>query len=239
MEENKEKKTEITNGSVGSFEKVMDVLAKYGPLKTLYGLVMFLFFSFTVYIATNPGIVFERYSQYVAEKHTASSDYRMESSPMVRAYLNQLAMELDADRAYILEFHNGKSNPSGLQWQFGDLTFINDGADDISDEIQNVSLSRYNFATLVHDKGSWAGGIDELLSIDERFYSRMRLNGGKYFAFQMIYGSNMREIGILGVTFLSDEEINKGAALAVLHKYSSTISPLLDEEYVKVKVKKK
>ena len=55
----------------------------------------------------------------------------------------------------------------------------------------------------------------------------------------MIYGSNMREIGILGVTFLDDVEISRGDALAILHKYSSTISPLLDEEYVKVKVKKK
>ena len=156
---------------------------------------------------------------------------------MIRAYLNQLAMEMGADRAYILEFHNGKSNPSGLQWQFGDLTFINDGSDDISDEIQNVSLSRYNFATLIHDKGSWAGGVEELVSIDERFYHRMRLNGGKYFAFQMIYGSNMREIGVLGVTFLDDEDMSRRDALAILHKYSSTISPLLDEEYAKARKK--
>ena len=67
----------------------------------------------------------------------------------------------------------------------------------------------------------------------------MRLNGGKYFAFQMIYGSNMREIGVLGVTFIDEDEINRRDALAVLHKYSSTISPLLDEEYVKIKTKKK
>ena len=239
MEENKQIKTDTSGGAVGSFEKVMDLIGKYGPFKIIYGLLIFVFFSFMVYVATNPGVVFDKYSQYISEIHNASTDYRMESSPMIRSYLNQLAMELDADRAYILEFHNGKANPSGLQWQFGDLTFLNDGSEDISDEIQNVSLSRYNFATMVHDKGSWAGGIDELLSIDERFYNRMRLNGGKYFAFQMIYGSNMREIGILGVTFLDDVEINRADALAVLHKYSSTISPLLDEEYAKVKVKKK
>ena len=73
MEENKEKKPEMTtNGSFSSFEKVMDVLGKYGPLKTIYGIIMFLFFSFAVYIATNPGVVFERYSQYVSEKHNAA-----------------------------------------------------------------------------------------------------------------------------------------------------------------------
>lgn len=237
MEENKEKKNaEISEGTLGTFEKVMTILGKYGPLKTLYGLVMFVLFSFMIYIAANPGVIFERYNKYISEVHNASIDYRMESSPMIRTYLNQLSKESGAERAYILEFHNGKSNPSGLQWQFGDLTFINDGTDDISDEIQNVSLSRYNFATVVHDRGFWVGGIDKLINIDERFYNRMRLNGGIYFAFQMMYGANMREIGILGISYLEGDEIpSDEEILSTIHRYSASISPLLDEGNVKKK----
>ncbi len=237
MEEKDSQKKETSTTSLGSFEKVMEMIGKYGPLKIIYGIIVFLFFSFAVHIATHPGVIFEKYNEYISEVHNASNDYRLESSPMIRSYLNQLAMEMGAERAYILEFHNGKSNPSGLQWQYGDLTFLNDGSDDIADEIQNVSLSRYNFATLIHDKGSWAGGVEELTSIDERFYNRLRLNGGKFFAFQMIYGSNMREIGVLGVTYLDDSDVNRRDALATLHRYSSAISPLLDEEYVKVRKK--
>ena len=237
MEEKDSQKKETSTTSLGSFEKVMEMIGKYGPLKIIYGIVVFLFFSFAVLIATHPGVIFEKYNEYISEIHNASNDYRLESSPMIRSYLNQLAMEMGAERAYILEFHNGKSNPSGLQWQYGDLTFLNDGSDDIADEIQNVSLSRYNFATLIHDKGSWAGGVEELTSIDERFYNRLRLNGGKFFAFQMIYGSNMREIGVLGVTYINDSDVNRRDALATLHRYSSAISPLLDEEYVKVRKK--
>lgn len=238
MEENvKKQKAEVSAESINSFERVMTVLGKYGPLKTLYGLVMLVFFSFMVYIASNPGIIFEKYEKYVSEVHNASIDYRMESAPMIRTYLNQLSAEAGAERAYILEFHNGKSNPSGLQWQYGDLTFINDGTDDISDEIQNVSLSRYNFANIVHDNGYWIGGIEELMTLDERFYNRMRLNDGKYFAFQMMYGGNMREIGILGVTFMEDEveNIDRRHIATIIHKYASSISPLLDEGNVKRK----
>ena len=198
--------------------------------------IFFVFFSWMTYIAVNPGIVFERYEKYISEVHNASIDYRMESAPAIRVYLNQLANETGAERAYILEFHNGKSNPSGLQWQFGDLTFINDGTDDISDEIQNVSLSRYNFSNIIHEKGYWAGGIEELVNLDERFYNRMRLNGGIYYAFQMIYGSNMREIGILGISFVEGDTIpDKNSALMAVHKYASAISPLLDENYVRKK----
>ena len=145
-------------------------------------------------------------------------------------------METEAERAYILEFHNGKSNPSGLQWQYGDLTFINDGTDDITDEMQNVSLSRYNFANIIYDRGYWIGSIDELISLDERFYNRMRVNGGKYFVFQMMYGANMREIGVLGISFLEiPEEKSADELVRTVHKYSSSISPLLDESNVKAK----
>lgn len=235
MAEEKNQGVETTKTTAGgTFEGFMETVTRHGFWKTLYGIVLFVFFSIGIYIATNPAVIFERYDKYVADKHNASIDYRMESSPIIRAYLNQLATETGAERAYILEFHNGKSNPSGLQWQFGDLTFINDGTDDISDEIQNVSLSRYNFANLIYEAGYWIGGIDELVSLDERFYNRMRLNDGTYFAFQMIYGANMREIGILGISYIDGEVPDKKAhILATMHKYASTISPLLDEESVK------
>lgn len=225
------KAPKITEDTLGMFEKIAELLKKYGPFKLIGSVIFFVFFSWMTYIAVNPGVIFEKYEKYITQIHAQSTDYRMESSPVIRAYLNQLAMETGAERAYILEFHNGKSNPSGLQWQFGDLTFINDGTDDISDEIQNVSLSRYNFANMMHQHGYWAGSIDEIVSIDERFYNRMRLNGGKYFAFQMIYGSNMAEIGILGVSFVGEDEIpDRAQILMEVHKYASAISPLLDEE---------
>lgn len=231
-----EQKLPEVEKTLSTFEKIMEMLSKYGPLRMIGSVLFFVFASWMIYMAANPKIIFERYDKYVSEVHNASVDYRMESAPIIRTYLNQLANETGAERAYILEFHNGKSNPSGLQWQFGDLTFINDGTDDISDEIQNVSLSRYNFANLVHDNSYWAGGIDELVNIDERFYNRMRLNGGIYYAFQMIYGSNMRELGILGISFVEGDEIpDRQTCLRAVHKYASAISPLLDENSVRTK----
>lgn len=227
---------EVVDATLGFFEKLMEMSRKYGFVKMFFGVFFFVFFSYMAYIAVNPRVIFERYEKYVAEIHSNSVDFRMESTPIIRAYLNQLVAETGAERAYILEFHNGKSNPTGLQWQFGDLTFINDGTDDISDEIQNVSLARYTFANLVHMHGCWAGRIEELVSIDERFYNRMRLNGGVYYAFQMIYGVDMKEIGILGISFITEESIpDKETALMKVHKYAAAISPYLDEGTIRKK----
>ena len=97
-----------------------------------------------------------------------------------------------------------------------------------------MSLARYNFANIVHNESYWAGGIDELLSLDERFYNRMRLNNGVYYAFQMIYGSDMRELGILGITYMADDTIpDRHLALMAVHKYAAAISPYLDEKSIR------
>lgn len=235
-EQEARKEIVVSNNTLGAFEKLMELIKKYGPGRMIFGVIFFVFFSYMAYIAVNPGVVFERYEKYISELHSNSIDYRMESSPIIRAYLNELALETGAERAYIFEFHNGKSNATGLQWQFGDLTYINDGTDDISDEIQNVPLSRYNFANVVHKNGYWAGGIDEIINIDERFYNRIRLNGGVYYAFQMIYGSEMKEIGILGISFTDESKIpDRNVALMAVHKYASAISPYLDEGSIRKK----
>lgn len=235
-EEVKKQETNISNETLGGFGKIMELGKKYGFGSMFLGVMFFVFISWMTYVAANPSVIFEKYNQYVTEKHNASIDYRLKTAPIIRSELNQLALETEAERAYILEFHNGKSNPSGLQWQYGDLTFISDGTDDITDEMQNVSLSRYNFANIIYDRGYWIGSIDELTSLDERFYNRMRVNGGKYFVFQMMYGANMREIGVLGISFLEiPEEMSTDALIRIVHKYSSSISPLLDESNVKAK----
>ena len=235
-EEVKKQETNISNETLGGFGKIMELGHKYGFGSMFFGALFLVFFSWMLYVAANPSVIFEKYNQYVTEKHNASIDYRLKTAPIIRSELNQLALETEAERAYILEFHNGKSNPSGLQWQYGDLTFISDGTDDITDEMQNVSLSRYNFANVIYERGYWAGSIDELTSLDERFYNRMRVNGGKYFVFQMMYGANMREIGVLGISFLEiPEEMSTDALIRIVHKYSSSISPLLDESNVKAK----
>ena len=235
-EEVKKQETNISNETLGGFGKIMELGKKYGFGSMFFGAMFFVFLSWMVYLAANPSVIFEKYNQYVTEKHNASIDYRLKTAPIIRSELNQLALETEAERAYILEFHNGKSNPSGLQWQYGDLTFISDDTDDITDEMQNVSLSRYNFANIIYDRGYWIGSIDELISLDERFYNRMRVNGGKYFVFQMMYGANMREIGVLGISFLEvPEETSADELVRTVHKYSSSISPLLDESNVKAK----
>lgn len=227
----KTKKTaEISDKSLSTFEKIMEMVDKHGIWKLFKGTVFFVFFSYMLYIAVNPGAMFERYDNYVKEKHAISSEYRMETSPMVRAYLNQLSSELGADRAYIIEYHNGKSNPTGLQWQFGEMTFLSDNApDDIRGEFQDLSLAKYPIFYELYENMFWCGDLEELEDLDKRFSLRAEINEAKYVSFAMLYGNNLEEIGVVGVSYTDTTRVKDDITIKkAMKKYSAAISPLLD-----------
>jgi len=174
--------------------------------------------------------MFKRYDNYVSHKHGISTEYRIESSPIIRTYLNQLAMETGAARAYIGEYHNGKNNPSGLQWQYADMTFINDAAVvDVRDEYQNVSLVKYPLCYVLYKEGSYIGSIQDIDTIDHRMAIRLEANDVRYVGTAMMYGENLIDIGFVGVSFTDSCEIDETELRRVLYKYAARIAPYLDD----------
>lgn len=229
MEEEKSK-VEVASEGLTIFERFAEMVKKYGPFRIILYAILFVVFSYLAYVAAHPQAMFERYDRYVEEKHAQSSDYRMKSSPIVRSLLNQLALEMDADKAYVIEYHNGKGNPSGLQWQYGDMTFLNDAADyDVTGEYQNMSLVKYPLFYELYENGSWVGSREELSKIDRRFALRLEVNETQYVGMTTMYGSNLVEIGVLAVSFLDKEKCpDKNVIKRALIKYSTSIAPLLD-----------
>lgn len=240
MEENLENKVQtidvVTPERLSIFERFMETLKKYGFFKTILGALAFVVFSFFAYIAVNPSMIFERYDRYNEQKHQQSNEYRMNSAPLIRNYLNQLVLETGADRAYVIEYHNGKSNPSGLQWQYGDMTFINDNTDDIREEFQNISLVKYPIFFELYEKGLWIGTLKELEAVDNRFALRAEINDVKNCAFALLYGADLTELGVLGISFMSDKgDYNEAYLKRELRKFGTSISPLLDGKQIKKK----
>lgn len=184
------------------------------------------------YTAISQGFIFDSYQKEVDKRHQESVEFRMRATPVINGFLNNLAAEMGALRTYIMEYHNGKSNPTGMQWQYADLTFINDKTEDISYEYQNVPLVKYPLAYHLHQHIYFVGTIEELDKIDHKLALRMGSNDVKYCAMMMIYGSNVEPIGYLGISFSENPNIDKYHINSVLHKYVSAIAPYLDNANV-------
>lgn len=211
------------------FERFMELLKKYGVFKTIGGAIVLVIVCYLAYIAANPAAMFKRYENYISEQHAISSEYRVQTYPMIRRYLNNLAAETGADRAFIIEYHNGKNNPTGLQWQYGDMTFLNDSAtEDISDEYQNISLSRYPIFYEIFQNTTWNGYTEEMQTIDKRFALRAEANGINYMALETIYGPELIDVGALGLSFSGEPLVTPQEIVKILQKYSTSLAPLLD-----------
>lgn len=210
-------------------ETAIKFFDKYGYLRTICSVVMMLFMSYSIYLMMNPSIIFERYSVYEEEKHKASFNYRMESSPKVLNYLNELVANSKCDRAFIIELHNGKYNSAGLSFNYGSLTYeaLKEGEESIQEDYADFTLDRFPFIMFISKKGYWFGSINEIEKIDPKMGYKLRSNNVRYMSIMPIYGETA-EIGFIGISYTTHSSKIPNNVDKLLYKYSQIISPLLD-----------
>ena len=128
------------------------------------------------YTAISQGFIFNSYQDKLDKDHKKSVEYRMKSTPIIINYLNSLAVETNAHRAFIMEYHNGKSNSTGLQWQFADLTFSNDNTDHNMYTYVDMPLTDSPHTLYLHRNTFFVGSIEELRIVDKKLSLRMESN---------------------------------------------------------------
>lgn len=209
-------------------ENIIEMINKYGVFKMIGSVLFMLFFSYAVYLSFNPQIIFDKYSEYIEKQHGESVGYRMETSPLIQGHLDNLVKETGAMRAYVIEMHNGKNNPTGLSFVYGSLKYesVCDTSYSVMEDYADFSLERFPVFSLVYKDNYWCGTIDELKCIDRRFALRAESNDASYIVLSTMYGVK-EDIGFLGLSFgpnhMTEEEIHK-----IINKYSVKMSPLLD-----------
>lgn len=235
----KEEDVKVASEQLGVFKSFIELVKKYGPIKLFFNAVFYILVSCMLYIAFNPNMVFERYEAFQTERHALSNKYRIESKPLIRQYLNTLNEETDAYATFILEFHNGKSNPSGLQWQYADMNFMSDALDnDAKEDFQNLLLDKYNIFYELYETSNWEGSIEGLMLVDKRMAYKFDVDSIRYIGMEIIYGSNLCELGVLVTVYKDVERIDEIKLSKLLQKYAAAISPLLDWEFATSKKKK-
>lgn len=185
------------------------------------------------YTAISQGFIFESYKDKLDKDHKKSVEYRMKSTPIIINYLNSLAVETNAHRAFIMEYHNGKSNSTGLQWQFADLTFSNDNTDHNMYNYVDMPLTDSPHTLYLHRNTFFVGNLEELRIIDKKLSLRMESNDYVYTAMMMIYGKNLEPIGYLALSFREIPNKDTNCINSIMHKYITAITPYLDASSIK------
>lgn len=165
-------------GWIGAFMKGLKDYNVFELMKVLFAAACV---TFMVLLITKPEIIFEQVDKVVEsvtqareDRHADGAAFRLRADENIRGELTWLLETTGADRAFVMEFHNGSSNlSSGLPFVYLDLT-LEVGAEGEpplrEGEFKDLRTAQYPMVGLLLEHGYWFGTLEELKEIDQRLY---------------------------------------------------------------------
>lgn len=194
-------------------ENAVKIVDKYGCWKiiqTLFFVCLFAFIPVATKITVQKTTIetLQTVNKDKEEEHLKNIEIRRQLQPQIEATLTELLKETRADRAFIIELHNGSNNINGVPFLHGSVTYdaAVDGLDIIDEEYQNLSLSRFEMATYLHKNFDFIGSIEEFRKIDKKLAAKLESNDVKYVAMSTLHNGN-KEWGWFGVLYNRSNDI--------------------------------
>ena len=165
-------------GWIGAFMKGLKDYNVFELMKVLFAAACV---TFMVLLITKPEVIFEQVdkviesvSQAREDRHADGAAFRLRADENIRGELTWLLETTGADRAFIMEFHNGSSNlSSGLPFVYLDLTLDVGAPGEVplrEGEFKDLRTAQYPMVSLLLEHGYWYGTLEELKAIDQRLY---------------------------------------------------------------------
>lgn len=181
--------------------QMADAVANHGLWRIIKGTIALAFALIVLNIALNPEIIFDKFTQYTEQVERENVEYRRSIDPIIRGELKELVYDVNATRACVMEFHNGTSNFSSLGFLYAAMTYeeTREGEPSVSRIYNEISLSLFNIANVMYDKGFWFGSMEDLALIDSSLAEGISQSGTKWIAALLLESS--RELGFLILSF--------------------------------------
>lgn len=199
------------------FEKTVQVVDKYGSWKVFQAIIYLGLFLFIIFYI--PAITKATVERVTTEsinsadkdketKHLENLELRKEMQPQIYAILGTFLEKTRADRAFIVELHNGSNNLNGVPFLHGSVTYdkSREGLEPIDEDYQNLSLSRFSMSTYLHANYNYIGSVEKLRTIDKKLATKLVSNDVKYVAVMTLHnGTN--EWGWFGLIYNRETDI--------------------------------
>lgn len=168
---------DIISAIVKYISEMINVITNHGIWKVLEVIIITMMLT----IALNPEIILKIAEKEKTELSKAKKEFRKTNDPIIRSELHDAIYEVNACRASVLEFHNGKENPSGLGFFYADMNYeiIKDEYSYISEQYTNINLSLLELPNILYKDGYWYGTVEDLKAIDPKLGSMIEQNGTK------------------------------------------------------------
>lgn len=190
-------KPDIDSG-LSWLERILQLCKEYGVFNILKGLFILITLSLTLRICYNPSFLFDKYTDYMTQRHAKELHKRTEYDQQIKSLLPVYLYKYHADRIWIIQYHNGI-----MDWQHGTMRFelCNDEVESIKNQYNDFNLTWINLPYYLKTNEVFIGDIVKLDSIDSTLYTQLKKNNVQYLACTIIKDNSGYPIGILGVTW--------------------------------------
>lgn len=196
---------------MGWLQKMLNLQNKYGFFSIIKGLFLLFLAGYVVFFALNPKYLLERVTTIQTEQHDNLVRSRLAADSDIRLILSKTMHNTNADRAWLIEFHNGNKNLiTGLPFLFGSMRIeeTQDSIPNVDEDYADFSLSKYKLIAKVLDEGFFYGNIKDVQSIDKRLYYKFQSNDINEIALLTIYNED-KPAGIVGLSFCNNKQMDK------------------------------
>lgn len=191
------KKPDIDSG-LSWLERILQLCKEYGVFNILKGLFILIMLSLTLRICYNPSFLFDKYTDYMTQRHAKELHKRTEYDQQIKSLLPVYLYKYNADRIWIIQYHNGI-----MDWQHGTMRFelCNDEVESIKNQYNDFNLTWINLPYYLKTNEVFIGDMVKLDSIDSALYTQLKKNNVQYLACTVIKDNSGYPLGILGVTW--------------------------------------
>lgn len=196
---------------MGWLQKMLNLQNKYGFFSIVKGLFLLFLAGYVVFFALNPKYLLERVTTIQTEQHDNLVRSRLAADSDIRLILSKTMHNTNADRAWLIEFHNGNKNlTTGLPFLFGSIRIeeTQDSIPNVDEDYADFSLSKYKLIAKVLDEGFFYGNIKDVQSVDKRLYYKFQSNDINEIALLTIYNED-KPAGIVGLSFCNNKQMDK------------------------------
>ena len=153
-------------------------------------------------------------------------------TPKIQYDLEALLYQINADRVFIFEMHNGQNNLSGLPFPFANMSYeevnISRRIDKVYHKYKDVPLTQYKYPEYLRQNKFMMGTIEEVEKIDYDYAKRASEDGCKYMVVQYLNVSG-KPLAFLGASYHNLSYVPSDSLIRDRFTgFSSAITELLD-----------
>lgn len=133
---------------IGWLQKLLNLQKRYGFFSIIKGLFLLFLSGYIIFFALNPKYLLDRMSEITTAQHDHLVNTRLSADSNIRHILSKMIFTTNADRAWLIEFHNGSKNlTTGLPFLFGSMR-IEEVRDSISTLTKTMRILAYQNTNL-------------------------------------------------------------------------------------------